>query len=133
MGKRGWLTMRNVPVNHKKPVGNSYYQILIGFFEQNRLCPSCKGLGWKYPKGKLEVESETAVKYGGLEDLEGLAQNTHVRKTDIIRDILEMKLWGKEVCCSCGGKKFVTNGQFNELKHLRKLKRAQRGKTRKGR
>jgi len=134
MGKQGWLTIRNVPVNHKKSVGNPYHHVLVDFLKHHKICPVCKGVGWKFPKGEMEYEPETTVKYVGLEALEQLKALPEVRITDVVRDILEQQLWGKKVCRGCNGNKFVTNERFDELNHLRKLKRQrkQRGKTKTG-
>lgn len=132
MGKQGWLTIRNVPVSHKKSMGNPYHHVLQDFFRRHKVCPKCKGDGWKYPKQEMEYETETTVKYDGLPALERMRELENVRITDVVRDILEQELWGKKICSGCHGHKFVTNERYEELKHLRQLKRKQRGKTKAG-
>jgi len=129
MGRQGWLTIRKVPVSHKKSMGNPYHHVLVEFLKRNRVCPACEGLGWKYPKDvEFEYEADTTVKYVGLESLEQLKENPEVRITDVVRDILEMELWGKRHCKVCSGKKFVSIQDYKEYKRRRR-QRKQRGKT----
>lgn len=129
MGKKGWLTIRNVPVNHKKSTGNPYHNFLVDFFKQNRVCPSCRGLGFKYPTkaDNQEILDETTVKYSGIKDLENL--HPEARLTDLVRDILEMELMNKRYCKTCNGRKFVSTEQYNRVKRRRKGRK--RGKREK--
>lgn len=124
MGQQGWLTMRNVPAGSKKTQGNPYYGALVKFFKSNRVCPKCRGAGYRYNRDTRPAVPEAIVKYVGLNQLERLGAD--VRITDVVRDILEIELWGKHACKVCKGKKFIPASEYRRLRELRKQQRGEK-------
>jgi len=47
MGKKGWLTIRNVPRMDSSKAGNAHFQEMVKFFKAHKLCPKCRGRGHK--------------------------------------------------------------------------------------
>jgi len=123
MAKEGWLTIRKVPDLTDRP-GNAYFQELKLFFEDHTLCPKCKGRGSRCKKKKkIALLETTTVRYGSIPELEELKE-MDVPMADILRDILETQVMGKQTCKLCQGSRFVERDKAQKYK--RKLKR-QRG------
>ena len=107
MGKQGWLTIRNIPKSKKFAERNPYYYILKKFFEKNKLCPKCGGIGSSKKIKKGRVRSEATIRYEGIPELEKLNNMEDVKLTDSMRDILEKIIWGKKFCKLCKGFGFI--------------------------
>lgn len=104
MGKLGWLTIRNVPEINSDERGQ-YHKLLQEFFSDHKNCPACKGLGYTLKKKGKQVE-ETTVRYHGIAELEKLNQQG-ISLTEVIREILERKVWNRRRCKVCKGSRFV--------------------------
>jgi len=124
VAKEGWLTIRNVPDLADRP-GNAYFQELKLFFEDNTLCPKCKGKGSRCKKDMDSVET-TTVRFGSIAELEQLKGMKDISMADIIRDILERQVMQKVSCSLCKGSRFVdrvlaSDYKSNKLK-MKKIK-----------
>ena len=109
MSKPGWLSMRNLPFLEDKSVNNVYYKKLKEFFKVNTLCPSCEGLGHRVNNDEQYVKGSRVctVRFHGIPELEELNDQEDVVMSEVIRDILERKLWGRKPCIKCNGSRFV--------------------------
>jgi len=118
MAGKGWLTIRKVPDLTNRP-GNAFFQELKLFFEDNTLCPKCKGRGSRCNK-KIAILETTTVRFGSIPELEQLKE-MDVPMADILRDILERQVMKKQSCKLCRGSRFVERGMAQKYK--RKLKK----------
>jgi len=106
MPVKGYLTIRNIPMTSENSESGSDFGILFAFFQKNKLCPGCDGIGFHPGEIDQTIES-TVLKYRGIKDLELLSDNCDVKMCDVIREILETKLCGREPCKTCSGSRFV--------------------------
>ena len=110
MSKPGWLSIRNLPfLKDNSSVSNVYYTELKEFFETYTTCPDCDGRGFNISKKQQYVKSSEvcSVRLQGIEELEKLNDMEDVVTAEVIRDILEQRLWDKEHCENCLGSRFV--------------------------
>ena len=110
MSKPGWLSIRNLPfLKDSNAVSNVYYRELKNFFKIYTLCSSCDGRGYrmvdeeKFTKGG----GVCSIRFQGIPELEELNDMEDVVTAEVIRGILERKLWGKKPCVKCSGSRFV--------------------------
>lgn len=121
MGKLGWLTIRNVPELNTDERGQ-YHALLKDFFKDHKNCPSCGGRGYTLKKKGKQVE-ETTVRYQGVAELEKLNQQG-ISLTEVIREILERKVWNRRRCKVCKGSRFVLReGEEQNVKAVAKGKK----------
>jgi len=126
--RKGLVAMRGLPV-----IDSSYRSILKDFVTKYRICPVCLGWGSKYTR-KIDAIKNTKVNIANLEDLEKLCEKIAIKKnvlfSDVIRDILEISILGKQECPYCKGKKFLKKRGSPLNKNTQKGKHV--GKKQKG-
>lgn len=107
MGKKGWLTVRNIPVDEgTSKVSPVIYKILKNFFKNHRVCKNCGGLGYTISDKKIEVLGMAIVKFEGIAEFEILKKN-QVKLSDVIREIIESHYRNRKPCSRCNGSRFI--------------------------
>jgi len=107
MAKQGYLTIRNLPKQGTEPVDKLKTAAVLKYFsEKYKKCPKCKGRKFTY---KVEPENhEEEVVCIRIPDLIGELSNFEdVNTSDIVKDILLYKQFGKRPCKRCTGLGFT--------------------------